>query len=221
MPSIFGRPIMASSTHGLAQLFEEVFLGGEYAVDLGRAPHIIDGGANIGLSVLYFRRRHPDSTIVAFEPSRIAFEHLRHNAAGLERVRLEQAALGGQDGTLELWTDGTDTVHAGVHARGASDHTETVPVRRLSPFIDRPVDLLKLDIEGAEGDVLAELVQSRAIANVASMVVEFHHHLCATSLGRFLSMMEGAGFGVQIATSENSPVLPPNAYQDVYVYAYR
>jgi FkbM family methyltransferase len=137
-PSVFGRPIMASSAHGLAESFEEVFLAGQYAVDLGHSPYIIDGGANIGLSVIYFRRRHPHSTVVAFEPSPIAFEHLCHNAGGLGRVRLEQAALGNQDGTLELWTDGTGSVHAGAHARGASDHTETVPLRRLSPFIDRP-----------------------------------------------------------------------------------
>jgi FkbM family methyltransferase len=220
-PSVFGRPITASSAYGVAELFEEVFLTGQYAVDLGPAPYIIDGGANIGLSVLYFRRRHPDSTILAFEPSRVAFEHLRRNAVGLEGVRLEQAALGEHDGTLELWTDGTDTVHAGRTARGSSDHTETVPMRRLSPFIDRSVDLLKLDIEGAEGDVLADLVKSGAIARVASIVAEYHHHLCETSLGRFISILETADFGVQVATSEDSAVLPPNSYQDVYVYAYR
>jgi hypothetical protein len=100
-PSVFGRPIMASSAHGLAESFEEeVFLTGQYAVDLGHSPYIIDGGANIGLSVIYFRRRHPHSTVVAFEPSPIAFEHLCHNAGGLGRVRLEQAALGNHDGTL-------------------------------------------------------------------------------------------------------------------------
>jgi hypothetical protein len=37
-PTVFGRPIIASSNHALAQLFEEVFLGGQYAVDLGAAP---------------------------------------------------------------------------------------------------------------------------------------------------------------------------------------
>jgi hypothetical protein len=68
---------------------------------------------------------------------------------------------------------------------------------------------------------LAELIESGAIAMVGSMVVEFHHHLCNTSLGRFISMIEAAEFGMQIATSENSSVLPPDTYQDIYVYAYR
>jgi hypothetical protein len=76
------------------------------------------------------------------------------------------------------------------------------------------VDLLKLDIEGAERDVLAELIESGAIANFASMVLEFHHHPLR-NVARSVPLDDrGRRLGVQIATSENSPVLPPGSYQE-------
>jgi FkbM family methyltransferase len=41
------------------------------------SPYIIDAGANIGLSIIYFKKKYPNSKIVAFEPDKLIFNILK------------------------------------------------------------------------------------------------------------------------------------------------
>jgi hypothetical protein len=92
----------------------------------------------------------------------------------------------------------------------------------LSTLLPDSVDLLKLDVEGAEGDVLDDLVQTGALDRVAEVVMEYHHHLDDQDrLGGVLSLLERAGFGYQVATAENHAILGAGSFQDVLLYAYR
>jgi FkbM family methyltransferase len=220
-PQLFGRPIACSNVRSLAFAFQDVVLSGHYAVDLGiPGPRIIDCGANIGLSVLYFHHRYPGARITAFEPAPGAFQNLKHNTAGIDHLRLECAAVGGRDSKMEMWIE-DDSMHAGAYHREGVTQRAMVPVKRLSPYIDQPVDLLKLDVEGAESDVLHELEASRALGNVKAMVVEFHHNLGPPHLGAVLSLLERAGFGYQLATQPNSPIKPVDDFEDIHIYARR
>ena len=55
--------------------------------------------------------------------------------------------------------------------------TVRVPAVRLSRYVTKPVDFLKLDVEGSELPVLRDLVSSGTIAQIRQMVIEFHHHM--------------------------------------------
>ena len=74
--------------------------------------------------------------------------------------------------------------------------------RKLSQFLDRDVDLLKMDIEGAEEDVLHELATSGKLRFVKRMHVEYHHHIDPrkNALSRILKILEDNGLGYQIRT---------------------
>ena len=78
-----------------------------------------------------------------------------------------------------------------------------VPSRRLSDFILGPVDLLKLDVEGAEYRVLCDLLSSGEAQSIKQIVIEYHHRMenersCLTD---FLRQLEQAGFEYQIHAS--------------------
>lgn len=70
-------------------------------------PVIVDCGANIGFSVLYFKRLHPRARIVAFEANPRAFRLLKHNVSNnsLEQVEPLPVALSDQDGEIPFFID--------------------------------------------------------------------------------------------------------------------
>ena len=67
-----------------------------------------------------------------------------------------------------------------------------VPAVRLSRYVTKPVDFLKLDVEGSELPVLRDLASSGAIGQIRQMVIEFHHHMSpdVDNLSECLSILE-------------------------------
>ena len=97
-----------------------------------------------------------------------------------------------------------------------------MPAVRLSGFIRSAVDLLKLDVEGAEGRVLSDLIGSGTLASVQRVHMEYHHHIDSerNDFSRTLAQLEEAGFGYQVRADQHKwPV--PRAFQDISIYAYR
>lgn len=174
--------------------YKDVFVRGIYRFTCDRSdPLIIDGGSNMGISVLGFKRDHPASRIIAFEPDPQLFDLLRSN---LERnqlndgVDLIRAALGAEDGTARFAPDGSA---GGRVAEAAAE--SIVNIVRLSGYLREPVDFLKLNIEGAEFPVLQECADAGVLQNVRRMVVEYHGWACgAQRLGDLLNLLDRQGF---------------------------
>ena len=124
-------------------------------------PVILDCGANIGMSVLYFKHQYPDARVIALEPDPTTVpyleENVRHN--GLKDVTIVRAALAEQDGQITLHSDGRygSTIMTNSDD-AASTESQRYDVRtvRLRDYLDQPVDFLKMNIEGAEWPVLAD-----------------------------------------------------------------
>jgi FkbM family methyltransferase len=208
-------------------LFGEIFLGLEYHFTASRPdPLIIDCGSNIGMSVLYFKFLYPDAEIIAFEPSRSTFALLESNVRrnGLTKVELHENALAARDGAIDFFIDATDgesLLQSALRTRMPKSR-RTVEAVRLSRFIDRPVDFLKLDVEGSEMEVLRELRDSGRLGLIRQMVVEYHHHILPDqdNLSEFLALLQAAGFSYQIIAGFSAP-FERDRYQDVLVYAYQ
>jgi hypothetical protein len=66
---------------------------------------------------------------------------------------------------------------------------------------------LKIDIEGSEVKVLEELIWSRKLAAVKSMIIEFHHVQVATSLNNFVRMIEAEGMKVSVRNAADTATL--------------
>lgn len=160
-------------------LYKDLFLRHAYRFEAARPdPVILDCGSNIGLSVLYFKHLYPAAKVVAFEPDPATYPYLEENVRtnGLADVQLVQAAVSGEAGTLRFYSDGKYAAHLAPEGSGPVPEGWRiceVPCVRLAPYLEQPVDLLKMNIEGAEWDVLSDCAEQ--LRNVREMMIEYHH----------------------------------------------
>jgi FkbM family methyltransferase len=180
------------------------------------------------LSVIFFKALYPDAHVLAFEPAEQAYELLSRNASALPGVELHRLALGRENAVVSFYGERDDyaSFRQSTRPERPSAPVQTsVEQRRLSEFLDGQVDLVKLDIEGAEEDVLAELAESGAIKRVQQLIVEYHHQLDPDrdAVGAFLERLRALGFHYQLSARERiehrDPLEP--AFQDVLVHANR
>ena len=163
-------------------LKREIFTHDQYYFETENPePKIIDAGAHIGLSTLYFKSLYPAAHIIAIEPNPHLYELLEKNIweNQLENVTIIQGALAETQGTEELFIDASKNKwwSTGSFIKGAwttqqESNTLTVETWPLSEFITQPIDLLKLDIEGAEHRVIEGSLESLQLVDQIQM--EYH-----------------------------------------------
>jgi FkbM family methyltransferase len=173
-------------------------------------PRIVDCGGHIGLAVLYFKSLYPKSTIVTFEPNPETFALLTKNIAqnNLHGVEANNIALSCEDNDdatfyvgknfLEAW-DSTDTIKPDLWVNMNRYRRISARSARLSSYIANGVDFLKLDIEGAEYDVLGE--SRDKIGSVGAITLEYHqnaHNLAEGKLEKTLEILSSAGFEYEL-----------------------
>ena len=180
--------------HGLKR---EIFTADLYYFETENpTPFIIDAGAHIGLSTLYFKQLFAAAQILAIEPNPQSFQFLEQNLfenqiTGVETI---QAALSDHTGSQTLYLDETSeewhsaaSFHQGSWAGTQKSKTITVPTLLLSELITKPVDFLKLDIEGFEQAVLTEAKDS--LSQIKELHIEFHTHK-SQSLAKLIELLE-------------------------------
>jgi FkbM family methyltransferase len=122
---------------------------------------VMDCGANQGIYACAFGALvGPLGRVYAFEPQAYATEALRRNARlnGFAHVSVEQVAISNKNSTVTLDVSSGPNVASIVHNRGGTEKI-SVPTISLTSFAERVdlqrLDLIKMDIEGAEYDALA------------------------------------------------------------------
>jgi FkbM family methyltransferase len=206
-------------------LFRELFLNGEYYFISGTdKPFILDCGSNIGMSVLYFKARFPNAEIIAFEPDADAFACLEENVLlnSFKGVSVNNKAVSGKDGTVDFWRaiekNGSlgNTMYANSFKRKV-----TVESAKLSNYVDRKVDFLKLDVEGAEREVIEDLANSGKLKMIERMFIEYHLHMSEAhdAFSKLLGILEASGFGYQLGAVLERP-FRGEQFQALHIYAY-
>ncbi len=142
------------------------------------APRILDCGANIGAASLFFKRRYPNARVTAYEadPALCAMTKRNLERNGAADVEVVHAALWTSTGEVTFLAEGSDSGMIGGLAGAAENVAATtlqVPSLRLRDVLasDR-VDLLKLDIEGAEDAVLRDC--ESVLDRVHAIVMDLH-----------------------------------------------
>jgi FkbM family methyltransferase len=184
----------------------EVFTQDSYYFETDNPqPVIIDAGSHIGLATLYFKKFYPGAKVIAIEPHPENFKLLERNTLwnnSLDNIELHNVALAATSGTIELHTDSTPLhwYSTSSFIKGAWNHAQTshilrVPSQPLVKFLTQPIDFLKMDIEGAEQEVL--VAAGNSIRQVKHMIVEFHptkHQ----SLAKLIEWLEEHQFAVSL-----------------------
>lgn len=190
-------------------VYRQVFFDLEYELDVAAVPRVIvDAGAHIGLASIYFANRFPHATILAIEPERSNFALLERNVGPYPNVTAIHAALWSEDRELEVVDPGLG--NWGFLTRGEPGPGETSGVSRhrvravtveslMRQYAIEHIDLLKLDIEGAEREVLAS--SGPWIERVGAMAVELHDRLKPGCEQSFLRAT--ANFGRKWSQGEN------------------
>lgn len=194
--TLHGRPVTVPDACTYLAGVKEIFRKGIYEFSASSPnPLILDCGANIGLSVIYFKRLHPDSRVIAFEPDPAIFQALVKNVDSfdLRNVELHQAAVWTESGSVPFVQEGGFS----GRVQPQSLQTVSVPSIRLRDQLANPVDFLKVDIEGAEFDVILDCADR--LSNVDRMFIEYHSEASKPQrLDELLSVIRQAGFRYQI-----------------------
>ena len=150
-------------------------------INENKSPLIIDAGAHIGMSMLYFKWRFPEARILCFEPSPETFLILQKNIKinKLRGVTAIQAALSDKNGSCTLygrmgWEESDTRGNTISPEWGAWQSQQFCQVKtvKLSSYITEIVDFLKLDVEGAEMLVLHDIADKLSL--VKQLFVETH-----------------------------------------------
>src|SRR5690606_7444742 len=122
-------------------------------------------GGNVGQYTGALRAAHPELEIHVFEPSKVNNEKLRARFGSDARVTLVPAALSSSAGARTLYSDAPGSPLGSLTQRkldcmGINFNTaEAVETLRFEDYWihqlqSRPIDMLKIDVEGHEMDVL-------------------------------------------------------------------
>ena len=171
-------------------VFEKIFLGLEYELPFPLSPRrIVDAGAHVGLASRFFAQRYPDSRIIALEPMESNLAVLRQNAATCPQIEVMPGALWGRPATLS-GSDAQSWSHAMSEAptQGPTIRGFTVPEILRHTGWDH-IDLLKVDVEGAEREVFCDEAQAW-LPRVGAIAIELHDRFwpgCSTAFYRQIS----------------------------------
>ncbi|MBP9771455.1 MAG: FkbM family methyltransferase [Candidatus Pacebacteria bacterium] len=147
-------------------IYREIFYEKHYHFDLPQRPVIYDVGANIGLATLYFKHIRPDAIVHCFEPNPSALDALEKNVTHLSDVHIHPVAISDREGTASFQSN----IPASGKARiGVGDIT--VPTQQLD---FEYVDLLKIDVEGAEYQIIPDLAARGLLKKIARLAIEIH-----------------------------------------------
>jgi FkbM family methyltransferase len=181
-------------------MHQEIFHDGVYDISLDTPePVFIDCGANYGVSALYFKSRYPRCRIKAVEADPAIFSLLesnlcKHELSGVELIHRAVAAESGISVPFHCLGADAGRIHLGTQ------NAPSVLVQSISldDLIDGPVDFLKIDIEGAETDVIRS---SKKLDQVDHLFIEYHSFEdTKQSLGELLEILTAHGLRYYIKT---------------------
>lgn len=216
--------------HGPAfyNTYKEIFDIGVYEFQTNNdKPIIIDCGVNMGLSLLYFSKKYPNAEIIGFEPDETVIGVLESNikSQNINNVILHKKAVWIEETILKFYTDN------GLGGRVGIKYNDQNPTNvssvRLKDFLNRPIDFLKIDIEGSEYEVLKDCESQLKL--IENLFIEYHSYYNEEQyLNEILGILKNNKFRYHLkeSFSRRKPFVNRNLVCEKYdmainVFAYR
>ncbi len=210
--SIFGKKIQITNSFWHLHSINEIFIDETYKFHTENPePLILDCGSNIGLSIIYLKRLHPNAKIIGFEPDPTIFKMLNENLNQFDfyNITIENKAVWIGEG--ELTFNNTGSLGGKLNTNDLSTVAEvdknnpciTKTIRLKEYLKNQKVDFLKIDVEGAEFQLLDDCLDE--LKNVEKIFIEYHRDNGSHSyVGDFISKLEKCGFTIYIKEAWNN-----------------
>lgn len=173
----FKKLILRKSSSDV-KVFVTTFIQKEFDIQADNVQIIVDAGAYTGLSTLWFSKKYPNAKIIAIEPANDNFEILRKHTAHLSNVIAVNAALWSTEKELSVQNPGEGHWSYSVVTQSGDELNKTRSItlnQLIAEHNIQTIDILKLDIEGAEKEIFDSSTDWVSSAN--NVIVELHEHL--------------------------------------------
>lgn len=180
------------------KVFRSVAVFGQYNVSKITSDNvktIVDLGSNIGFSVMHFKSKFPDAHVIAVEPEKTNYDMLVKNVKGYSNVDCLQNAIWYAKKNLGIFDSGMGeygfrVVDGNQKLVGSVDGITMDDI--ISRYNIETIDILKIDIEGAEKELFTYNYESW-LPKVRCIVIELHDIYrpgCATAFFKAISSRE-------------------------------
>lgn len=195
-------PVILRPNSSDLKVFHQIFTFNEYGMNLGFVPRfIIDAGANIGLSAVFFSNKFPGAKIVAIEPEKSNFKMLEINTKDYKNIILVKNALSNHSNVSFDVVDkgygnwGFITEIEGI--KNTSKVVDTVKTITIDDILNtynlEYLDLLKIDIEGGEKQ-LFENNYENWLPKTKCIIIELHDGITKGSSKSFFKAISKYDF---------------------------
>jgi FkbM family methyltransferase len=177
-------------------VFNSIFGEGEYDFDIGFVPEVIvDAGAYTGFSAVYFHRRFPQAMLLRWSLKHTNFGLLVRNTSPFDNIRPVRGGIYGLETRLEIADSGVDKYAFSL--RVSEESEDSVPGYTITGLMKEfgltRIDILKMDIEGAEHSVFMNQPETW-LPMVRMVIAEVHEHLHSGVRELITEKLSDAGF---------------------------
>ena len=172
-------------------VFRQIFITKDYNISLKINPKlIIDAGANVGYSSLWFMKKYPNAKIIAIEPEESNYNILKENTKRWKKIVPIKAGLWYKktklkiiNNTEEKWAFQTKE----ISSKEKGIDTVTIGEILKKSGCDK-IDILKMDVEGAEKEIFSK--NTEWLKKVKILIIELHDWLIPNSSDSFYSVID-------------------------------
>jgi FkbM family methyltransferase len=177
-------------------IFKQVFLDQQYHTSFIKIPkvdRILDIGANIGMASLFFNDAYKNAQIIAIEPEQNNFKQLVKNTEKEAKIECLNLAIWGKNEKLNITnsnakSDGFILTNSSLSSK---DEIEGITITQLLKNKNWDyVDVVKIDIEGAEKSVFALDSDLTWLNSTKVLIIELHDNFIPECTKTFFSAIE-------------------------------
>jgi FkbM family methyltransferase len=162
------------------EVYRDIFILRHYNLKYKETPKlIVDCGAYVGYSAIYFASRYPNAKIMAFEPSAKNFEVLKKNTEKYKNVFIYNLGIWYKNANLKVIDNQADYAFTVEETDRPDFDVKAITVDEIieQSGLER-IDILKIDIEGAEKEIFSQ-PKAKWMDKVQNYIFEFHDRIKA------------------------------------------
>jgi len=150
-------------------IFREIFIEEVYEKRFKASGVVVDIGAFVGMFSV--KTALCAKEVIAIEPHPAIFEMLKSNCANLPNVKLVNKAISSNARIVRLYLSRNEYGNSIINKTQRYIEVEAIT---LDSLLDKPVDFIKIDCEGAELDILKGAIRTLSYPGTKLVIAAYH-----------------------------------------------